>query len=364
MKQAGRKHVKSKWAVAGLFVLSVCASVAFAKDKLLADEHDYKVMATVGGIPVTMPEFEKSVQRNKSGVLSYFHDKYSAEQIPGFWTSSFEGEVPQDLLKKRALDDSLRIKVTEWIAMEQGVINDISYQGFLKQLEQENARRMKAAANHQVIYGPLQYNEDTYLQYILTNAATAVKQKIQLDEHLKPDELALKAFYEKHKHDLYQTPGDIKLFTMAVSFLDANHQVDPVKKERAGKQLKEAAAMLESGASFADTAKTYSDRKTEDELVINLGNDRNNSRSPVARAAAKMNIGETSDIVEENGSLYLLRCTDKTDPGSAFVPFEEIADQVLKDYIDREYENMIQIKLDEAQVNVDESLYQSWKVEE
>lgn len=364
MKRAGRSHFKYKWVIAGFFVLSICTTAAFAKEKLGTDEQEYDVMASFDGIVITLPEFNKAVLRNKSSILNYFHEKYNAEQTGAFWTTSFHGEVPTELLKKAALDDSLRIKIRQWIAMDQGILEDISYQGFLKQLHQENARRAKAIANHQVVYGPAQYNEDAYFEYIMTNATTAVKQKLQMDDQLKPDETSLKTFYDKHKDELYQAPGTVKVLSISVSYLDSNHRVDPMKKELARKRLKEASAKLEAGASFEQVAKEYSDAEAQPELEFNLGNVRQNSRSPVAMVAEKMKFGETSGIVEENGKLYLLRCMDKTDPGSEHTSYEEIKEQVLKDYIDNEYEESIREKLSEAEVEVNELLYQSWKERE
>ena len=360
MKQAGRPRSKYKWVIAGFFVLSICTTAALIREKLLADEQTYDVIATVDGIPITLPEFSRAAQRNKSGILNYFHEKYGAEQTSGFWTTAYGGEVPLDALKKKALDDSVRIKVRQWIAMDQGILKHIGYPEFLKQLQQENARRAKAVANRQVIYGPVRYNEDTYFEYIMTNATTAVKQKMQLDDESKPDERALKAFYELHKDELYQTPGVVKVVSMSISFLDSDRNADPSKKVQATKQLEEAYAKLESGASFSDIAKIYSDEEAQQELVFHLGNSRHNSRSPVARAAEKMSTGETSGIIEENGSLYLMKCTEKTDPGSMYAPYPEIKEQVLKDYIDNEYEVWVRKKMDQAHVEVNESLYRSW----
>lgn len=364
MKQAGRPHSKYKWVIAGFFVLSICTTAAWVKEKLQTDEQTYSVIATVDGIPITLPEFSKAVQRNKSGILNYFHEKYGAEQTSAFWTTAFGGEVPLDALKKKALDESVRIKVRQWIAKDQGVLKDISYQGFVKQLQQENARRAKAVASRQVIYGPVRYTEDTYFEYIMTNATTAVKSKMQLDDKSKPDERALKAFYESHKDELYQTPGVVKVLSMSISFLDSGRNADPSKKVQAKKQLQEASAKLESGASFNDLANTYSDQEAQQELVFNLGNFRHNSRSPVARAAEKMSPGETSGIIEENGSLYLIKCTEKTEPGSMYAPYAEIKEQVLKDYIDSEYEAWVRKKMDQALVEVNESLYRSWTTHE
>ncbi|MBE9916186.1 peptidyl-prolyl cis-trans isomerase [Paenibacillus donghaensis] len=358
MAEKKRLRVKTKWTIAGLLVLTVCTTAAFAKGGLKADEQGEEVMATVDGIPVTVPEYNRAIQMNKSRIMNYFHEKYSAEQTPSFWTTSFAGEIPLEILKKTALNESVNIKVRQMAAKEQGVLKDISYQGFLNQLEQENERRTKAAANHQIIYGPVQYNEDAYFEYIMTNAATAVKQK--LDKKLKPGEQTLKSFYDAHKKELYLNPGDVKVLSISASYLDSRQQIDLGKKEQVRERLEEAAVKLAAGTSFAEAAKAYSDQGTEQEIVFHLGNERQNSRSPVAGAAARMKPGDMSGIVDENGRLYLLKCVAKTEPGTAYQAFGENKEQVRKDYIDNEYEEIIRNKLSEADIHVNEERYNSW----
>ncbi|MEC0243811.1 peptidylprolyl isomerase [Paenibacillus dokdonensis] len=309
-----------------------------------------------------MPEFEKAARRQMSGVLSYFHDRYGAAQTAGFWTSSFGGEVPLRMLKQTAMDDAFRMKIRQRIAADEDALGDIGYTGFLRQLEQENARRAKAVANHEIIYGPVQYNEDTYFEYMMTNATTAVKRGMLADLRSHAEEQTLTAFYEQHKQELYQTPGSARVLTLSVSFLNADHEADPARKKQADSKLRQAEAKLKQGAAFEGIAHTYSDSGAVQELSFNLANDRQNARSPVAQTAARMKAGETSGIVEENGSLYLLKCTDKIEPGSAFSKYEDIKDQVEQDYIDRQYEERIRQKLAAAEVKVNESLYEQWNV--
>lgn len=366
MTKSGRSRMKYVWAVAGCLVLSVCASAALAKEKLAPKEPaagSSEAIATVDGMPIVMPEFEKAARRNMSGILSYFHEKYGASQTSGFWTSSFGGEVPLAVLKQKALDDAVRMKIRQRIAADEGALGDISYSGFLRGLEQENARRTKAVANHEVIYGPVQYDEDTYFEYVMTNATTAVKRGMLADLRSHAEEQTLRAFYEQHKQELYQTPGSARVLSLSVSFLNADHEADPAMKEKAAARLREAEAKLKQGATFEEIALTYADSRAARELSFNLANDRQNARSPVAQTAARMKAGETSGIVEENGSLYLLKCTEKTEPGSAFSRYEDMRDQVEQDTIDWQYEQRIRQKLAAAEIKINESLYEAWNVQ-
>ncbi|OPA80492.1 hypothetical protein BVG16_07125 [Paenibacillus selenitireducens] len=360
MDQAHQPIRKPKWVVAGvvLLVLTIFTSAVWAKEKGHAkDEEDF--IAKINDVPISLPEFERAVQWNKSSVLHYFQEKYHAAQTPEFWTTSFQGEIPVEMLKKKAFDDSLRIKVRQLIAKEQGVVQDISYDGFLQQLQQENVRRKQAIQNHEVVYGPEQYQEEAYFEYRMTNETIAVKQKMSAS---KVDEAAVKQFYDLHKDERYVTSGYVKVQRMSIPFLDAKQQVDPSKKEQALIELEKVRKDLAAGASFADLAQAYMATDQELELTYYLGNDRQNARSPLAQAAAKLSIHGISSIIEEHGSLHVMKCIEKVEPGSAYVPLEEIREQVRQDMVDDQYESYVSRRLLEATIVRNESQYLSYPI--
>jgi len=355
--------LKYKWIIAGFLLLTIVTSAAFSKEKIQmkVDEDDY--IAKINGIPINVAEYNRAIRMNKPNIMNYFRDKYNAELTTQFWSTSFDGEVPAEVLKEKALDESVKIKVRQMIAKELGVLQDISYQGFVHQLDQENARRAKAIENHQVVYGPAQYDEEAYFEYVLTNSMISVKQNMQMNSN-KPDEQMLKGFYNTHKDELYSTPGMVKVQRISISFLDSNDHADVIKKEQAKKEMEMVNAELASGASFMDLAEAFMDKDVEKELIFNLGNDRQNARSPLAQASLKLTVQEKSSIIEENGSYNIVKCIEKIEPGSGYKAYEETKEQVLNDYIDNKYEERIRQKLSEAQIVLNESSYQSWKITE
>lgn len=358
MDQAHQLIQKPKWVIAGVFllVLTIFTSAAWAKEKGHAkDENDN--IAKINDVPISLPEFERAVRRNKSSVLHYFQEKYNVEQTPEFWTTSFQGEIPAEMLKKQALDDSVRIKLRQLIAKEQDVVQDISYEGFLQQLQQENERRKQAIQNHEVVYGPAQYQEEAYFEYRMTNERITVKQKMSAS---KVDEDYVKQFYDLHKDERYVTSGYVKVQRISIPFLDAKQHVDTFKKEQAQIELEKVRKDLAAGASFADLAQAYMTTDQEMELTYHLGNDRQNARSPLAQAAAKLSINGISGMIEEHGSLHVIKCIEKIEPGSAYIPLEEIREQVRQDMIDDQYESYVSKRLLEVTIVRNESQYQSY----
>jgi len=316
----------------------------------------------VNGVPISIAEYNRAIRLNKSQVIHYFQSTYHAEQTEQFWTTAFQGEIPAEMLKKKALEESVRIKVRQVLAKERGALQEVSYPGFMKQLQQENKRRAEAISNNQVVYGPAQYDEDNYFEYVMTNATLAVKQQMQ-QAVLQQNESLPKQFYEQHKTERYQTPGLVKIQRISRSFLDSNQHIDSSLQQKVKRQLEEAAAQLQSGSEFEGIAAAYNPQGTALELTIHLGDERRNARSPIAQAAAKLPLGAISQIIEENGSYHLLKCIERVEPNAVSLPYEQVKEQVLQDLIQHEYESMIHERMTTAVVQVNDTQMQSVQIQ-
>ncbi|GGI45829.1 hypothetical protein GCM10008018_14080 [Paenibacillus marchantiophytorum] len=336
-----RKAGLGKWMTAVVFVLTAVTLVGWAKGNLLVVQARSDDMAWVNEIPISVVEFNKSLRKNRANF----------------------GKTSGDAWKKKALDDSVSIKMQQIIAQENGVWSDISYPSFLQQWKRENERRQQAIQNKQAVFGPTQYSEDGYFEYMLSNANIAVKKKMQEREAAGlADGEGLKAFYERKKDSLYASPGSVKVQQVVLTFLDANHQVSLKEKKR--QEMEEVKAKLSSGADWEEVAKAYMPEGAVSVQQFAANNIRQNLRSPAAQAALKLKLQEISDVIEENGSYILMKCVEKSEPGSAYTPFEEIKEQILKDYIEDKYKEELQTRISQARIKVNDRLYQAVKVGE
>ncbi|WP_054028746.1 peptidylprolyl isomerase [Bacillus sp. FJAT-28004] len=315
-------------------------------------------IALVNGFSISAKEFDNAIKANKAQIIDYFYNKYAAEQTPEFWMTSFEGEIPAESINKKALDDSVRIKIRQLIAQEQGVLPDISYDVFLRQLDEENKRRQSAVDNNEIIYGPIQYGEEAYFEYVLSQTTRSVKSQFMQDEW-KPDDQTLKRFYDMQKQQLYLSQGSVKVKLISLSFLDSNQAVDLALKEEAKNKMEQAMAMAASGTDFEKIAKAFSVNMMDKDF--NSSNVRSNSRSPVAQAAEKLSIDETSGIIEENGRYYMMKCMENQIEGSGFQDFDSIQEQVRKDYADYQYEKYVMKRVSEAQIVLNETAYRAYR---
>lgn len=346
---------------AGILTLVFLSVAILAKPKPSNANQEDAFIATVNGIPIHTSEYQRAIHANKSGIIHYFHEKYDAGQSATFWTTSFGGEIPLELLKEKALENSVSLKIQQIIAKEQGVLPEISYDSFLQNLNHENERRRKAIKNNQVVFGPAQYTEEAYLEYVMGNSILSVKNRL-MDQEWKPTEQQMRTFYETKKDKLYRAPATVKVQQISLSFLDANLSTDEELKRQKKKRMNAVLGKIASGLSFEQAAKELGHEGKVTEQSYNLDSYRHNARSPVAQAAEKLQIGEVSGIIEENGHFHLIQCIENEKAGSNFLSFDEIKEQVLRDYIDHRYEEYVRTRIADVQVVVNEESYQNFKM--
>lgn len=156
-------------------VVIVLVSILWIFDAKGATEDE--VVATVNGEPITSKHFQQRMLVHRGQVQSYFYKTYGVGDSADFWTTEHHSEIPIEMVRKRTLDELTRIKIQQIMAKEKGIVGDISYDGFLRQMEEANRKRQQTAGKG-VIYGPVNYNEHTYFEYVFSNMVIRLKQKM------------------------------------------------------------------------------------------------------------------------------------------------------------------------------------------
>jgi hypothetical protein len=161
-------------------------------------------VAYVNGEGIATAMFKQYIAKYKAQVYSQFSQKYSVINQSGFWETSFgNNEVPAEFLKRKALDECTIIITQQILAREEGLLEDISYSGFLNKLESTNEQRKQSVTNKKVIYGPVEYTEAAYFDYLLSLVIIELKERLARNE-FNITENKLRDFYESHKNELYR----------------------------------------------------------------------------------------------------------------------------------------------------------------
>ena len=93
------------------------------------------------------------------------------------------------------------------LAQQYGLLPDPSYGAFVQAWLQENARRQQALANHQVIYGPTQYTEANYFNYVFGQTIYDLKQLLAQRGIIDTSDQVLYPYYLAHQAE-FQQPAD------------------------------------------------------------------------------------------------------------------------------------------------------------
>lgn len=129
-----------------------------------------QTVVTVDGTEVSYGEFSLLAESLRSEVVTYFYSTHNVNEGVDFWDKDtiFGGESPLEKLKNEVVDAVTEIKAEQQLMVEYGVIekSDTTYESFKQLLEQENARRADVIAKGGEVYGPEQYTESAYYEYL------------------------------------------------------------------------------------------------------------------------------------------------------------------------------------------------------
>ncbi|WP_327667394.1 hypothetical protein OHN37_33345 [Streptomyces sp. NBC_00485] len=159
------------------------------------------LVATVDGQEIPVREVALYLAQERAATFTHFRQKFGAVDGPHFWTTPHDGQTPAAYLRERALADVTRITVEMTLAHRQGLVADSGYDAFLHNWQTENARRRKAVAAHQVIYGPVQYTESNYFTYVLSNLAADLRDRLTDTRAITTPDSALRSYFTAHRGD-------------------------------------------------------------------------------------------------------------------------------------------------------------------
>ena len=191
---------------------------------------DSLCIATVNTDVITVQELKLCEQKFKASVILDYKTMYNVNYDENFWNSTSLGESPAQLLRKKALNEAIEIKIQQQLAREMGLIKDISYKAFLEDYKNENLRRKGDIINHKVIYGPTQLTEENYFNYIFSNVVLRLKQKLYRSK-FNHSETQLRLLYDNEKDSLYKLP-DLFIVRQITFTPDKMHVEKQLKKQK------------------------------------------------------------------------------------------------------------------------------------
>lgn len=313
-------------------------------------------VAKVNNEQISFREFNKFMAENRAETMNYFRKTYGSDvNDKEFWEKRFGEEIPIEVLKQRTLDQLTRIKVQQVLAREKGLVEDISYTGFLKLLKDENKKRREALARNEVIYGPQQYGEKEFFHYRFSNMVTDLKKVLEKDE-LSIDNEKLKIYYEEIKSKYYKYPDTIKIKRLFVNYSISGNR-NTLSENQAKKEMEELAGQIDHHSfdeAVKQIAKSGNSNYSYEEHVFDMKNRKEDLdyHETTIGIADKLSEGQISEVFkDENRHCFsIIKCVEKIQHG--YREFDDEKELVKISYIEKKYNDLIDKMVEEASIVV------------
>ncbi len=304
-------------------------------------------VASVNGEHISVKEFQRNINKNRAGVFNYFYKKYGVKQGGDFWDKKHGDETPLDMIRRLALEQCVRVKVQQVIAMQKGTVSDISYSSFLVKLKKDNIARKKAVENNEIIYGPVQYGEDQYFNHLLRLMVIKLKEKLAEDE-LAVTEDEIKRYYEDKKEILYKNDDLIEIQVYSI-----DHKGE--KKMPGNKSLSiledVKARIMKGGGSdeFKNVCRdelTFSEETARADEIANY---------ELKEKALELEQGGISKIFDSGQGYYFIKCVKRIK--NRYKPYSLVRDVVRQNLVDEKYKKFLEELIKKATVNINSEVY-------
>lgn len=314
---------------------------------------------TINGNKIDKEEFLNAASLRKYEVTSYFTGKSKGSVDAGFWEREADGELPYEKLADEAVEELKYFYAVYGLAREKGYVQDESYDAFLKRWELENAVRKEKIEKGEAVYGLSEYTLELYREYEMDTLQKQYCEDLE-NEGMDITDEDRERYYEEHK-DYYRQEDDRTLDYIKIPYeaeglgeqevsslkscltsiykkMDQTHSL----KELA-RQEPEAAPYLEHADIAAEELNIYS-----------------RSISDILEYAWELSAGESTAVLDENGCLYLIECTDRKE--NDFVSISDVKDNINKTLREENYNKIIEERAADSTVEGDmEAVYKFMK---
>lgn len=193
--------------------------VAFLKKVLQLDNVQVQNIGTIQGISITKEEIQREMRKYRAEVFSFVVRKNGLKKSGNaFWQESkVDGVKAIDLLREKARESLVAIKVQERMLADRNLWPYENYQEFLSDLKRTNENRRNQAADNQVIYGPVEFDEQTFFDYRFNNALIQLKHQLVAESIITITEGDLENKFKKLQETVYKEEKyTLKEFTRQV----------------------------------------------------------------------------------------------------------------------------------------------------
>lgn len=315
-------------------------------------ENDYIVK--IDSEIIEANEFKLIMNDNIANTVGYFSKTHNADSNEkGFWTKSFDGEIPLEVLKDNTLDLCINIKLQQMISKEKGIVENIDYESFVEDWKNINEERLKLVEEKKPIYGPVQYKEREYYEYILNTMQEKVKEYL-VNNEISFEIDVLNEYYNKMKEVYFKNEDTVKVEILTIPYNNEN-------MINAKDTLQEVKEKIISGEDITNNIKDSQIKIINREFRPDTAREDEKNDMELKNIVYRLKSGEVSEILEDRENYYIIKCLDVIENG--YKSFEEVKGIIKKYYVDDEYEKLVNEKKDNSTIEINKKAYSKIKID-
>lgn len=309
--------------------------------------------------PISLAEFLNVMSGSRANIYSYFSSKYGVTDNVNFWKTDFNGEVPSELLLQNTISQLKRIKAEQILFKVYGIEDDISYSDFLRDFKKENKRRKIAVERKIPIYGPIQYDEKVYYDYLQSERIEKLKQLLASKE-LRTSEEEIIKFYSENRKEIYKNPDMIRIEKITMAITNNGEEISETEKMKREITMKQILIRMRNGEKSRLVINDFKSKGVIniefEELMIDKSSSKmySNLFPEISMGIKTLNFFQISDIIKEVNSLNIIKIVEVQ--GGSFMTYEEVKGHIMKELINDKFNRMIMKLAVELELVINEKL--------
>ena len=323
---------------AGIFV----AGAFFIKGKFELSIHEK---------PISKEEYLYVMNQQIYDVSNELTENRDIQIDEKFWETEIEGTVPYKKLADQTIEQLKYYRAVYETAIEEGYVEYADYEHMIKRMEEENKMRAEKIENGEPVFGLSKFTTELYMEYEMDSFQKRYCENLK-NEGMEITEEERVQYYEKNKDALFQKNDDITLDYIKIPYLSENMTED--QKELLEKELISIYKSMDGSQTLQKLVaenEMLSPYFSHEELLSSEVSSKAKAIGDVLELGYELKIGESTQVVDENGALYLVQCTAKNDYD--YFTVDEVKDNINKELREQHYNSMIEKKAEDLEVDGD-----------
>ncbi|WP_394924601.1 hypothetical protein [uncultured Robinsoniella sp.] len=305
----------------------------------------------INGDKIDKEEYLDTLNEQMNQVGQYFYEKAGITLKGNAWEKEIEGEVPYRVLTDQVIEQLKYTSAVFDLAKEKGYIKETGYQALKKRMEEENEARADKIKKGEPVYGLSNFSLKLYKEYSMDSIQKQYCSDLN-NEGMKITDEDRQTYYDQQKDKMFRQNDDITL-----DFIKIEYQASEMKEEEY-QNLKEKMTELHGNISDTNPLSELVQKEdllmpyfTHQELLSGDIGAYGRIIGDVLDYAVDLKKGEATQVIDENGALYLIQCADRN--VNDYYPLDTVKDNINKGLREANYESIVSEKAGSYEVQGD-----------